>query len=164
MHGGPTKVSDLRRFPRPTFTGTLHATVSRGHCENPVTSCRYGRRCSCGLNGGNAHCSCRQPAGGSDFTYVGAGWQFGSWSKSNRRIRLKVAPNSNLSTSRCMDALLDWGTTGGHYDARVIRSCRPGRAEETDPGGDQSWSEPANWGGPERDWDPEGLGYSHTRH
>lgn len=40
-----------------------------------------------------------------------------------------------------MDAMLDWNTSYSHYDSRVVRSCLPGRSEETDPGGDGWWSE-----------------------
>ena len=52
-----------------------------------------------------------------------------------------------MSTDRCMDAMLDWQTTSGHYDGRIVRSCRPGGTATTDPGGDGYWQEPSNWAG-----------------
>lgn len=80
---------------------------------------------------------------GNDTAYSGNGSQYAAWSKSGKKLRLKVSPNSAMSTGKCMDAMLDWGNNGNHYDARVVRSCRPGKSEETDPGADGYWQEPS---------------------
>lgn len=37
--------------------------------------------------------------------------------------------------------MIDWQVQGTHYDSRVVRSCQPGRHEETDPGGNLYWEE-----------------------
>ena len=42
-----------------------------------------------------------------------------------------------------MDAMVDWANGSNHYDSRVVRSCRPGFSESTDPEVDGRWSEPA---------------------
>jgi len=71
--------------------------------------------------------------------------QYGRWSLSERQVRMTVNPTTSMSSDRCMDALLDWGTEGtGHWDSRILRSCQPGYAVETDPGGDGFWEEPNN--------------------
>lgn len=83
------------------------------------------------------------PQEGLDTAYAGAGSQYGNWSLSGKKLRLKVFPSNAMSTTRCMDALLDWNTEGTtHWDARVVRSCRPGTTEETDPGGNGSGPNP----------------------
>ena len=48
-----------------------------------------------------------------------------------------------MSTDICLDALVDWMTTSGHYDARDARNCKPG------PNSYRSGSiiEPSDWGG-----------------
>jgi hypothetical protein len=84
---------------------------------------------------------------GNDYAYVSPGHQYGTWSRADRRLRLGAYPQSTMSTNRCMDAMLDWQTASGHYDARVVRSCRPGGVATTDPGGDGYWSEPSDWAG-----------------
>jgi hypothetical protein len=45
---------------------------------------------------------------GHDTSYAGLGTQFGAWDESDRELRLKAAPSSQMSTTRCMDAMLDW--------------------------------------------------------
>jgi len=50
-----------------------------------------------------------------------------------------------------MDSIFDWKVDQpiighNHYDARMVRSCRPGYGIDTDPGGDGWWSE-GNWAG-----------------
>ncbi|TIC79001.1 hypothetical protein [Nocardioides sp. GY 10127] len=100
------------------------------------------------------------PQEGSDTVSAGSGSQFGRWSKSNKRLRLKVSPNNNMNTDKCMDVMLDWGTQGNeHYDSRVVRSCLPGTNEETDPDGDGYWSEPSDWGGRTVTGIQKGWGY-----
>jgi len=89
---------------------------------------------------------------GSDFAYVGAGVQYGRWSQSDKTVRLHSSPANNMSSNRCMDVMVDWRIDQPfigrqHYDARVVRSCKPGVDEETDPGGDREWSEPSDWEG-----------------
>jgi hypothetical protein len=97
---------------------------------------------------------------GSDTAFAGNGVQYGVWQKSNKRVRLKVSPSSTMSSTRCMDAKLDWGTEGsGHYDARVVRSCQPGTPEETDPDADGFWVEPSDWGGRNIGGIQKGFGY-----
>lgn len=99
------------------------------------------------------------PQSGSDTAYAGSGNQSGAWSLTQRRIGLAVDPGSGMSNSRCMDAMLDWGTLSGHYDSRVVRSCRRGTGEETDPGGDGYWVEPVDWGGRTVTGIHKGFGY-----
>lgn len=99
------------------------------------------------------------PQEGLDTVYAGAGSQYGNWSLSGQKLRLKVFPGSGMSTSKCMDAFLDWGTEGDHYDGRVIRSCRPGTTEETDPGGNGFWSEPTDFAGAHVNGIQKGFGY-----
>lgn len=101
---------------------------------------------------------------GYDYAYAGAGTQWGEWSQSNRTVRLHTMPNSGMSTSRCMDAMVDWKVKQpifghNHYDSRVVRSCKPGFDEETDPGGDGYWSEPSGWGGETPQGLQRGFGY-----
>lgn len=92
------------------------------------------------------------PRSGSEYAYAGSGSQFGSWSQPLIKLGLAVYPTSNMSTDRCMDAMLDWDTRGtGHYDSRVVRSCRPGTSEQTDPGGDGYWQEDSG------DWDQRSI-------
>lgn len=82
---------------------------------------------------------------GSDYAYAGSGSssQYGWWSVSARKLRLVSNPDSGMSSRRCMDAFIDWGTEGtGHYDGRIVRSCKPGTSESTDPAADGRWSEP----------------------
>lgn len=81
-------------------------------------------------------------AKGSDTAYNGSGQQYGAWSVSNKRFRLKASPTTGMATNRCMDAMLDWDKGGlPHFDSRVVRSCLPGVSEETDPGGNGFWTE-----------------------
>lgn len=49
-----------------------------------------------------------------------------------------------MLSTRCMDAFLDWRVVRAspHYDARLVRSCKPGTSEGTDPSGDGHWQEP----------------------
>lgn len=84
---------------------------------------------------------------GEDDAYVTPGHEHAIWSKSEKRLSLGSFPGYSMSTDRCMDAMLDWKTTSGHYDARVVRSCDPGGKVSTDPGGDGYWQEPSDWGG-----------------
>lgn len=67
------------------------------------------------------------------------------WNLDTRRIRIKVKAASSMSSSDCIEGGVDWRTQRGHYDVRVVRVCRPGATEETDPGGDGRWEEPADW-------------------
>lgn len=82
-------------------------------------------------------------------TYAGPGnsYQEMRWNLNTRRIKIKVKAASSLNTSTCIEGAVDWRTTSGHYDVRVVRVCRPGATEETDPGGDGRWQEPGNWDG-----------------
>lgn len=87
------------------------------------------------------------PQYGNDIAYIGLGEQYGYWNLTAMKLRLKSSPEAGMSTARCMDAFLDWGTGGsgeesGHYDGRIVRSCKPGTSEETDPGGNGTWEEP----------------------
>lgn len=101
------------------------------------------------------------PQEGSDTANAGSGTQFASWSKSNHRLRLKVLPGNSMSTDKCMDVMLDWGTNGsGHYDGRVVRSCAPGIDEETDPDANGFWDEPSGWGGRDVTGIQKGWGYT----
>lgn len=87
---------------------------------------------------------------GYGYTYQGAGasFQYMSWNRSTRKIRLKVFADVGMNPDNCMDAMADWHTTNGdHYDARVVRVCLPGGTEETDPGADGYWIEPSDWDG-----------------
>lgn len=93
---------------------------------------------------------------GSDYAYAGSGYQYAYWNQSAMKLRLVSAPDTGMPNSQCMDAYLDWEVKQppllghNHYDGRIIRSCRPGKYEETDPGGDGTWSEPttpSNWEG-----------------
>lgn len=81
---------------------------------------------------------------GTDYVYAGQGWQYGKWSWNESRLRLVSNPYGDMSTDRCMDAVLDWATYDGHYDSRRVRSCRPGFNIPTDPGGDGYWNEPTS--------------------
>lgn len=101
---------------------------------------------------------------GYDTAYAGSGWQYGWWSQSQGKVRLQSNPYNGMSSSRCMDAMVDWKVKQPiighhHYDSRVIRSCLPGTAEETDPGGDNRWSEPSDWGGETPQGLQRGFGY-----
>jgi len=63
-----------------------------------------------------------------------------------------------------MDAMVDWKVLQpvfgrNHYDSRVVRSCRPGFDEQTDPGGNGKWSEPNGWGGRTPQGLHRGFGY-----
>jgi len=75
----------------------------------------------------------------------GASYQYLTWNKSTRKIRIVVSAAPGLSPNRCLDGAIDWQTTGGHYDVRVVRVRRPGYTEQTDPGGDHHWIEPGDW-------------------
>ncbi len=83
---------------------------------------------------------------GSDYAYAGPGSQYAEWNRSQKRLSLRVNTYT-MSSDRCIDSMLDWQTTGGHYDSRVVRVCRNNRFLDTDPGGDGYWSEPTDWGG-----------------
>ena len=66
-------------------------------------------------------------ADGNDSAFAGAGTQHAEWHASARSVAMWVSPYSGMDTDRCMDAMLDWRhTAGAHYDARVVRSCKPG--------------------------------------
>jgi hypothetical protein len=87
---------------------------------------------------------------GSGYFYQGAGnsYQYVAWNKAEHKVRLRVFADSGMNTSRCIDAMVDWHVSDDqHYDARVVRVCQPGAAEETDPGGDGYWQEPSDWDG-----------------
>ena len=57
--------------------------------------------------------------------YAGAGSQVSTWNANagNGTSTLDVNTN-NIGDNRCLDVWHDWATTGGHYDARVVRVCR----------------------------------------
>lgn len=86
---------------------------------------------------------------GSFIGTVGASGSYQSteWDKGSRKIRIEVRAGNNMNTSRCIDGAVDWKTKSGHYDVRVVRVCRPGGTESTDPGGDGWWLEPSDWDG-----------------
>lgn len=86
------------------------------------------------------------PASGDAITTVGASpsTQSAHWSRADKRLRLYNYASSGMSSNRCIDILFDWRTSGGHYDSRTLRNCRPGGTVRTDPSGDGWWSE--NWG------------------
>lgn len=46
-----------------------------------------------------------------------------------------------MSTSVCLEAIVDWMTEAGHYDARASRNCMPAS------GRSGSRTEPSGWGG-----------------
>jgi hypothetical protein len=96
---------------------------------------------------------------GTSWAYAGAGTQYVTWNVSTRKFRLMVTPGSGMSTDRCMDSMLDWQPSSGHYDSRVIRSCRPGHSNETDPGADGYWIEPSDWDGANVNDTNKGFGY-----
>jgi hypothetical protein len=55
-------------------------------------------------------------------------WGFAEWYTSSNNLRLIAQPTS-VASGYCLDSWFDWGTeggVGGHYDARVARSCRGG--------------------------------------
>lgn len=85
---------------------------------------------------------------GSDTTYSGSGQQHAAWNVGDKRLRMWVSPSSQMLTTRCMDAQLDWDVPPGmHYDLREIRSCRPGAQNFTDPSGNGWWGEPSDFAG-----------------
>lgn len=84
---------------------------------------------------------------GVDYAYAAPGHQYANWSYSSRLLRLGSYPDLGMNSDRCMDAMLDWQTSAGHYDARVVRSCKPGSPATKDPGGDGFWFEPSGWAG-----------------
>mgnify|MGYP000943592718 CR=1 FL=1 len=45
-----------------------------------------------------------------------------------------------MPTTMCLDAIVDWMTVSGHYDARNARNCAPGTSRSG------TITEPANWG------------------
>jgi hypothetical protein len=88
---------------------------------------------------------------GSDTAFAGSGSQYGRWNQSLGQVGLDARPSTSMPTTRCMDAYFDWAVQQpiighNHYDARIVRSCRPGVNTSTDPGGNGVWSE-GNWGG-----------------
>lgn len=70
--------------------------------------------------------------------------QSAHWQKSDKKVRLYNYASTGMSSSRCVDVVLDWQTSGGHYDSRTLRNCKPGGTVSTDPLGDGWWSE--DWG------------------
>jgi hypothetical protein len=76
--------------------------------------------------------------------------QYVSWelrgSGAGRGVRVESDASSGMSTDICLDAIFDWMTVDGHFDARVTRNCAPGWDRISDSGGD-FW-EPDNLWGP----------------
>lgn len=102
------------------------------------------------MNSAHATLSDGTTAQGGATTYAGPGdsYQEMRWNVSTRRIKIKVKAASSMSTDHCIEGAVDWKTNNGHhYDVRVVRVCRPGATEETDPGGDGRWEEPSDWDG-----------------
>jgi hypothetical protein len=62
------------------------------------------------------------------YLYIGPpnSWGFAEWFDTSNGVRLIAQPTTIVS-GYCLDSWFDWGTeggVGGHYDARVARSCR----------------------------------------
>lgn len=83
--------------------------------------------------------------------------QEGSWNLSLRRTRGQIKYVSAFSIDRCMDIKFDWNIPDddgddNHYDARVLRNCRPDSLFTSDgerdswDNHDEYWVEPAGWG------------------
>lgn len=110
---------------------------------------------------------------GSGAGSVGAApgnFQYGEWNLHLRRVKGRVTNGDDFSTDRCMDIKFDWNipNTGGHhnhYDARVVRNCKPGRQFTSDGTGDSwgdhdgYWVEPENWAGPDSNGVREVVAY-----
>jgi hypothetical protein len=95
------------------------------------------------------------PANGDGIVYVGSGNQYAAWQFTFQREMLTASPSAGMSNSKCMDAMVDWNTNGtGHFDSRVVRSCKPGTTESTG-----WWNEPT-WGG--RNINGVGKAYGYT--
>jgi hypothetical protein len=89
------------------------------------------------------------PVSGAERTTAGIAGnvQWFSWNRGDKRVRLSNTTHANMSNAHCVDAFFDWRTSGGHYDARILRNCKRGSYVQTDPasaGGDGYWSE--DWG------------------
>jgi hypothetical protein len=83
----------------------------------------------------------------ADYNYVGPSGQreYAYWSKPDKRVRMFTETATNMDTDRCFDTKIDWHTGGeGHFDARVLRVCKPGVSVETDPTGNGYWEEDAD--------------------
>jgi hypothetical protein len=80
------------------------------------------------------------------------GWGRGIWNMNQGKVRLVADTTTHMTVDECVDTIADWSTGGqGHYDARVVRTCRPLKPGDppngyiqTDPDGDGYWQEP-NW-------------------
>jgi hypothetical protein len=86
---------------------------------------------------------------GTQYTYAGdnPSAQSASWQLLNHRVRETTDTATSMNLDYCQDAFFDWSTSGGHYDARIVRNCAPGTHRETDSLYDGWWDEPANWAG-----------------
>jgi hypothetical protein len=74
----------------------------------------------------------------SELYSAGAGNQFAGWNSElgNGASTLEVNTN-DIGENRCLDVWHDWATTGGHYDARVVRVCKDdGTRDNTNADGD----------------------------
>lgn len=105
-------------------------------------------------------------ATGDDAASAGSGGQHAEWHASTERLRLKSSPFASMSTDRCMDAMLDWKHTAGpHYDARVVRSCKPGSliqsytwaGDGVDSNGGNLNTGQVFWHEPAGDWDDANI-------
>lgn len=72
--------------------------------------------------------------------HVGA-WE---WAAGSDAIKMQVYAGSGLNSNRCADTWFDWDTSGsGHYDARVVRTCKPDSHRYTNAGGPGFYYEPS---------------------
>lgn len=67
------------------------------------------------------------------------GWD---WVASVDAIKMQVYAANGLNSDRCADAWFDWSASG-HYDARVVRTCKPGSNRYTNAGGPGFYYEPS---------------------
>lgn len=91
----------------------------------------------------SAHADCHSDGDdvGSGYTHAGAGSQFMSWNRLTRQVQVQSNAGSGMSTSVCLDAIVDWMTVEGHYDNRTARNCDPGSSRSA------LRTEPSNWAG-----------------
>lgn len=72
------------------------------------------------------------PAWASGYIYYGPSGSYGMYDFSivDDNLRLYAQP-TNMASGKCYDEILDWDRGGGHYDARLARSCKSLTARDT---------------------------------
>ncbi|MDG4752638.1 hypothetical protein O7630_16975 [Micromonospora sp. WMMD718] len=84
---------------------------------------------------GSAACLVATPAQASSGTlYVGPSPSYGFYNQndSSDLLRVLANPTGAVPSGKCLDMWYDWSREGGHFDARMARSCRP--ASQRDSG------------------------------